>query len=206
MSMYVQPGIDEIVALLQIFQLGEETDSNGKPRFERIVIDTAPTGHTVRLLQLPDFLNSMTGKLIIFRSKITGAIDSFKSLFGGKSAATTNTSSQGNPLDKLEKIQANLQRMQKSLRDPMTTQFVIVSIPTTLAVEESKRLLTSLQTENILVSNIICNQVISEQMSQKYLSTRSSAQRNAIGVLNSQAKWIQPDIEISEVPYVDTEV
>ena len=149
----------------------------------------------------------MTGKLIKFRSKITGAIDSFKGLFGGKSTSTTtDTSGQSNPLDKLEKIQANLQRMQKSLRDPKTTQFVVVSIPTTLAVEESKRLLTSLQTENILVSNIICNQVISEQMSQKYLSTRSLAQRNAIGALSSQARQIQPDIEISEVPYVDTEV
>ena len=66
------PGIDEIVALTKIFQYSDETNPDGTARFDRIVIDTAPTGHTIRLLQLPNFLNSVTGKLIRFRTKLTG--------------------------------------------------------------------------------------------------------------------------------------
>lgn len=35
--------------------------------FDRIVIDTAPTGHTLRLLSFPDFLDSFLGKIIKFQ-------------------------------------------------------------------------------------------------------------------------------------------
>ena len=41
------PGIDEIIALTKIFQYGDEKDSNGRPRFDRIIIDTAPTGLSI---------------------------------------------------------------------------------------------------------------------------------------------------------------
>lgn len=196
------PGIDEVVALLRIFQFGEEKNAFGEPRFQRIVIDTAPTGHTLRLLQLPNFLNSMTGKLIKFRTKINGAVDSFKSLFGGGSAPETPRS---NPLDKLEKIQGNLLKMQSDLKDSEKTQFVVVTIPTLLALEESRRLLTSLVSEQIKVSSIVCNQIISSEMSQKYLTTRSAGQKNVINTLMTNAKSTWPSIEISEIPYIDTE-
>lgn len=196
------PGIDEIVALLRIFQYGEEKNAFGEPRFQRIVIDTAPTGHTLRLLQLPDFLNSMTGKLIKFRGKINGAVDAFKSLFGGGSAAEPPRS---NPLDKLENIQGNLLKMQSDLKDPEKAQFVVVTIPTVLALEESRRLLTSLVSAKIKVSSIVCNQIISNEMSQKYLATRSAGQKYVINSLSSKAKLAWPSIEISEVPYIDTE-
>lgn len=196
------PGIDEIVALLRIFQFGDEKNQFGEPRFQRIVIDTAPTGHTLRLLQLPDFLNSMTGKLIKFRAKINGAVDTFKSLFGGGSQAEAPRS---NPLDKLEKIQSNLLKMQSTLRNADKTQFVVVTIPTVLALEESKRLLLSLVSENIQVSSIVCNQIISDQMSQKYLSVRSSGQKSVISSLTNKAKSAWPSIEVSEVPFIDTE-
>ena len=33
-------------------------------QFKRIIFDTAPTGHTLRLLTLPDFLDVSIGKLV----------------------------------------------------------------------------------------------------------------------------------------------
>lgn len=43
--------------------------------FERIIFDTAPTGHTLRLLSLPDFFDRSIGKIVRLRQKLTSAAD-----------------------------------------------------------------------------------------------------------------------------------
>lgn len=113
------PGIDEVVALSKIVQYGDSAEY----KFDRIIIDTAPTGHTLRLLQLPKFVNSMTGNLIKLRTKIVSAVDSVKNLFGGdQSGAVANR--MESTLDKLENLQKNIQRVQTVLKDPKRTEFV----------------------------------------------------------------------------------
>ena len=73
------PGLDEAIAITKVVQFikGEEY-----AKFTRIVFDTAPTGHTLRLLSLPDFLDATIGKVVRLRQKIAGAANSVKSLFG----------------------------------------------------------------------------------------------------------------------------
>ena len=186
--------------------------ANGRPRFDRIVIDTAPTGHTIRLLQLPEFLNSVTGKLIKFRFKLMSAVESFKGMFGGNDN-NNNKNDMGGALNKLESLQNRIAKVKTTLQDPLLTQFVVVTIPTSLAVAESKRLVQSLQKENIKVSSILCNQIITDDLGPSYMSTRSRAQRRCIDIMNratAASSGAESDgyskIEVTEVPYIDTEV
>ena len=53
------PGVDEAVAISKVVQLARSPDYKG---FSRVVFDTAPTGHTLRLLTLPEFLDATIGK------------------------------------------------------------------------------------------------------------------------------------------------
>jgi len=208
------PGIDEIVALTKIFQYADAKRPDGTPMYERIVIDTAPTGHTIRLLQLPDFLNSVTGKLIKFRGKLMGAVETFKSFFGGGGGGAGGgkdpMSTLSGALGRLEELQASVARVKKTLTDATRTQFVVVTIPTSLAVAESKRLVTSLRGEGIRVSSIVCNQIVADDAGPKYVATRRAAQRGPIEKLHAAAAAASADgtyhIEVTEVPYVDTEV
>lgn len=52
----VPPGADEFVALARVLDLADH--------YDRLVIDTAPSGHTLRLLAFPDFLDSFLGKVL----------------------------------------------------------------------------------------------------------------------------------------------
>ena len=46
---------------LQVVQFLKDPEFS---HFKRIIFDTAPTGHTLRLLTLPDFLDVSIGKLV----------------------------------------------------------------------------------------------------------------------------------------------
>ncbi|XP_022004752.1 ATPase GET3B-like [Helianthus annuus] len=55
------PGLDEAIAISKVIQFLESQEYS---MFTRIVFDTAPTGHTLRLLSLPDFMDKSIGKIL----------------------------------------------------------------------------------------------------------------------------------------------
>ena len=65
-----------------MMQVVEFVKSEDYARFTRIVFDTAPTGHTLRLLTVPDFVEASLGKLIRLRKKLKAAGDAVRGLFG----------------------------------------------------------------------------------------------------------------------------
>ena len=99
------PGLDEAVAIAKVVQFvqGEEY-----ARFTRIIFDTAPTGHTLRLLTLPEFVDKSLGKIIRLRRKLSGASSAVKSVFGYKQ--------EGDPaLEKLELLRDRVQMVGRFL-------------------------------------------------------------------------------------------
>ena len=51
-------------------------------KFSRIIFDTAPTGHTLRLLTVPDFVEAALNKLIKLRLRLGAAGAALRGLFG----------------------------------------------------------------------------------------------------------------------------
>ena len=202
------PGIDEIVGLSQIIKYGDRNNEDMK--FDRIVIDTAPTGHTIRLLQLPTFVNALAGNLIRFRSKIADAVSTFQNMFSSDPNQSSTSSKVNTALDKLETVQTNMELVQSIMRDPKRTEFTVVTIPTSLAVAESARLVNSLQAEGIDVGAILCNQVVSDESGLQYIENRRKAQQASIMSLqntiemNREADEVK--MEVTQVPYLDTEI
>ena len=66
------PGLDEAIAIAKVLQFTKDEKFS---KFTRIVFDTAPTGHTLRLLSLPEFLDKSIGKIVRLRQKLTSAGD-----------------------------------------------------------------------------------------------------------------------------------
>ncbi len=70
------PGIDEALAFGKILEF-VETEHD----YDLIVFDTAPTGHTLRFLSLPETLSGWIGKLLKMRVKIGNMFGAVKRLF-----------------------------------------------------------------------------------------------------------------------------
>ncbi|CAN6461517.1 unnamed protein product [Victoria cruziana] len=77
------PGLDEAIAISKVMEFVEAPQYS---MFSRIVFDTAPTGHTLRLLSLPDFLDASIGKILKLKKKLASATSAIKSVFGQEGA------------------------------------------------------------------------------------------------------------------------
>lgn len=146
------PGLDELVALGNV--MDERSDE-----FDVIVVDTAPTGHTLRLLALPQFLDGLLGKLIKLRVQLSGLTSTLKS-FLGDSGAKERVETLEKAMRQLEQFKMKMSKMEKNLREHETTNFLVVTVPTTLAVKESQRLVTQLRSQGIQVPAIVVNQCV----------------------------------------------
>jgi arsenite-transporting ATPase len=138
------PGSDEAAAIRLLVRYMDD------PRFERVVVDTAPTGHTLRLLELPEMLDSMVGKLISLKERLGGVMDAFG---GGDDEAG---------VDGLREFSARIERLRAVLRDPDRTDFRVVLVPEELSVRESERLLDRLAEFGIPVGTVVVNRVMQD--------------------------------------------
>ncbi|XP_010456712.1 PREDICTED: ATPase ASNA1 homolog 2-like [Camelina sativa] len=190
------PGIDEIAAISKVLQFMESPEYS---RFTRIVFDTAPTGHTLRLLSLPDFYDSSISKITKLKKKITAAASTFKSMFGKKEIQ------QQEPSNELDQLKERMEKVRNVFRDVNTTEFVIVTIPTVMAVNESSRLHASLRKENVPVHRLIVNQLLPQSESDcKFCSMRRKEQTRVLGLIQNDTEL--SGLKLIQSPLLDAEI
>jgi len=141
------PGADEAAAMRQLLEYLDD------PRFDRVVVDTAPTGHTLRLLQLPEIMDSMVGRVMNIRQRMSGMLDGLKGMFGGGG-------DDPDPSADLDALRERIERLRAVLRDPDRTDFRVVMIPEEMSVVESERLVDRLGEFGIPVQTLVVNRVM----------------------------------------------
>ncbi len=159
------PGIDEALPAKVIQFIKSDKYSH----FKRIIFDTAPTGHTLRMLSLPDFLDSFMGKIIKLRVKMNNATSMFKSLMGVETQPD-------NTLEIMEHLKSSMNIVRDLFKDGSQTEFIIATIPTMMAINESERLKSQLNQEGISVNHIIINQIQNDNSNCSFCNVRSKGQ------------------------------
>ena len=153
------PGTDEAAAVQQLLRFMDDD------RFDRVVVDTAPTGHTLRLLELPDVMDSMVGRALKLRQTLGGVMDRVGGLFGGDDGIEGDDAVEGlsaEEADDLEALQERIERLRGTLRDPARTDFRIVMVPEEMSVLESERLRDRLDAFGIPVGMVVVNRVMED--------------------------------------------
>ena len=143
------PGADEAAAF-EVF-LSVMTSNE----YDVVVFDTAPTGHTLRLLSFPEIMDSWVGKLMKAKAKLGTAANALKNIIPFMDAADDLQSSK-----ELEETKKQIDEAKAVLSDPDRTTFKMVVIPEEMSIYESERAIEALNKYDITTDSIIVNQVM----------------------------------------------
>jgi arsenite/tail-anchored protein-transporting ATPase len=137
------PGIDEVMSFKTIVDFIEEGN------YDKYVVDTAPTGHALRLISSPKLLDEWIKVAARMRWKYRYMVTSFSGSYHQDEVDTL-----------LLSLKKTVKRIQNLLKDKEKCEFIPVCIPEAMAIMETKRLLTELCTSGIIPRQIIVNNVM----------------------------------------------
>ena len=127
------PGVDELYALTV---LGEELE---KGKFDRIIIDPAPTGHLLRLLDMPQLAVAWSHQLMRMMLK-------YKEVVGLGEAAQD-----------LLTFAKRTRALDERFHDPVRSATIVVALDEPLVREETSRLVGELAARGLPISAILWN-------------------------------------------------
>lgn len=154
------PGMQEAAILERIAEVVE----TGLDDHDLIIFDTAPSGHTARLMALPEMMSAWTEGLIKRREKADRFAEFVRELGNDSSMADKTVAAESPEQEKESRIRQILNRrrlkfagLRDKLADPELTSFVIVLAAERLPVLETIELYEKLKHTGIAVDCLVVN-------------------------------------------------
>lgn len=127
----------------------------GSKHYDYIIFDTAPTGHTIRLLTLPEMLGAWMNTLLKKRRKSLKLRQMVKRIKG--------ESIEEDPIIRiLKRRQKHLIQAREIMMDHESLSFIFVMNPERLPIEETKKAVHLLRQYKIPVNNLVINRILPE--------------------------------------------
>ncbi|TMA25294.1 MAG: hypothetical protein E6J88_09805, partial [Deltaproteobacteria bacterium] len=133
------PGVDELVALIELERLAAG--------FEQVVVDTAPTGHTLRLLQMPETLGHLAKVLDDLQAKHRALAQSLR--------GTVRRDAEDAVIDELSARASALHALVRS----SAAEFHWVMLADQLSLLETRDGIGTLRAAGIRVAELIANRL-----------------------------------------------
>jgi len=180
------PGLDEVMSLFELSEL----DRAGQ--YAHIVIDTAPSGHTSRLLRLPEVFDRMVKALDLMGDKHRYIIAQF--------ARRKVVADEVDVF--LRDLSQRIESVRKLIHDQEQTRFVLVTIPEAMGVRETERYRELLREQGVPVRDLIINRVEQEHGDCGYCRARVRTQQPWIKQIEKEFK----NLELHYIPLMVKEV
>ncbi|WP_105566672.1 ArsA family ATPase [Microbacterium halophytorum] len=145
------PGTHESAVLERV----AETLETGLDRYDLVVFDTAPSGHTLHLLAMPERMTGWTEKLLANRDRSERYSAAYGALGG-----TKDTSDRDAELRRvLLKRRARFSLMRDALVDPARVGFVLVTVAEPMPIAESREVAAQLEHLGVGLVGVVANRL-----------------------------------------------
>lgn len=139
------PGLDELMGFLEISRWADDES------YDCIIVDTAPAGHTLRLLGMPELIRKWLKAL----DTLLGKYRYMKKLFSGSYRRDEID-------DLLLDLSSSVKHAEDLLQDPVRCRFIPIMLAETLSIQETLMLLEELKQLNIPVADLVVNKLYPE--------------------------------------------
>jgi arsenite-transporting ATPase len=209
----LSPGAVEAAMLERVADLMIEAGN----RYERVVFDTAPTGHTLRLLSLPEIMSAWTDGLLRQRdradakgralTRLGRAGDDLSYIDQADEQADPGAPRAGEHGDaRAQRIRDTLlarrrtfTRARRLLLDPASTAFILVVIPERLPILESQKALEALRRFEVPVAGVVVNRVLPAGPLGEFLEGRRAQEAEYLHQIAGVFRGL-PSVEVPLLP------
>ncbi|WP_087973117.1 ArsA family ATPase [Oceanobacillus rekensis] len=164
------PGADEAAMFDKLIAIILEERDN----FDRIVFDTAPTGHTIRLLTLPELMGIWIEGLLQKRQKTN---ENYTQLLN-----------DGEPIEDpiynvLKERKERFSEARKVLLDHQQTGFIFVLNPERLSILETKKAIKLLDNYHLHVKTLIVNKILPKEADGAFFEKRKEHEKTYVSMI-----------------------
>ena len=164
-EMAILPGMEMIAALFYVLDF----DKNDK--YDVVIMDTAPTGETLRLLSFPDISEWYMDRIYRLAKKLLGLVR----MTVGKMIDIPLPTKE--VLNSIEDIKNKMVEAREILEDPKKTTVRLVVNPERMVINETKRAYSYLCLYNKTVECLIVNRVLPDDIGEKYFEDKLKEQK-----------------------------
>jgi arsenite-transporting ATPase len=164
------PGADEAALFDKLISIILEE----RKKYDKIIFDTAPTGHTIRLLSLPELMGVWIEGLLQKRRKTNENY--------------TRLLNDGEPVEDpiynvLRERQERFSKAREILLDPNMTGFIFVLNPERLPIAETKKAIKLLDQYELNVKTLIVNKMLPEEAEGAFFAERKKHEKQYVDLI-----------------------
>lgn len=175
------PGASEAALLERVARL--MVDDTENRQFDVTIFDTAPTGHTLRLLTLPEMMAAWTDGLLSHRKRSSRLASTLRHLGGGRVKGDEfgvieqpSDYEEGSAESRINEILTARRRLFRAARERLldrhTSVFLLVLNPDKLSILESRKALDVLTRFDVPIAGIVVNRVLPEDARGEFIEAR----------------------------------
>ncbi len=186
----VFPGMEEVASFLWVYNHYKEK------QYDVIIVDSAPTGETLKLLSLPDVARWWLVKVFPIERRV------LKVIRPAVKVVTDMPLPEEDTYDAVENLFSQLNSIHQILSDPDITSIRLVLNLEKMVINETQRAYTYLNLYGYPVDSAIVNRVMPKELDHPYFNQWKEFQKNYM----KDVKELFNTIPIHEAPLLPKEI